>query len=145
MIKRLHAIAGLLALITIAAFWLSTVTVELFGGPTAILAVKTGILWGLLVLVPAMLAVGMSGMRLGGRSRHPRVVAKRRRMPVIAGNGLLILVPAAFILQHLAASGAVGPLFYAVQAIELMAGAVNVVLLTLSFRDGLGLRRRRTG
>jgi hypothetical protein len=84
-------------------------------------------------------------MRLGGRSRHPRVVAKRRRMPVIAANGLLILVPAAFILQHLAASGAVGPLFYAVQAIELMAGAVNVVLLALSFRDGLGLRRRRAG
>ena len=30
MIKRLHAIAGLLALVTIAAFWLSTVAVELF-------------------------------------------------------------------------------------------------------------------
>ena len=145
MIKRLHAIAGLLALVTIAAFWLSTVTVELFGGPTAILVVKTGILWGLLVLVPSMLAVGMSGMRLGGRSRHPRVVAKRRRMPVIAGNGLLILVPAAFVLQHLAASGAVGPLFYAVQAVELTAGAINIALLTLSFRDGLGLRRRRAG
>ena len=97
---------------------------------TAILVVKTGILWGLRVLVPSMLAVGMSGMRLGGRSRHPRVVAKRRRMPVIAGNGLLILVPAAFVLQHLAASGAVGPLFYAVQAVELTAGAV--------FHDGLG-------
>jgi hypothetical protein len=53
-------------------------------------------------------------------SSDPRIVKKRNRMPFIAGNGLLILMPAAFYLATLASRGEFGPLFYAVQAIELV-------------------------
>ena len=85
---------------------------------------------------------GFSGFRLGGRWKHPVVTAKRRRMPVIALNGLLVLVPCAFVLRHFAIDGALGTTFYAVQALELCAGALNIALISLNFRDGLRLRRK---
>nr|WP_210272810.1 hypothetical protein [Chthonobacter rhizosphaerae] len=138
----MHPVAGALALLTILAFWTATVVSELSGDPAAVLAVKTAILQGLVVLVPAMAAVGITGMRLGGRARHPLVAAKRRRMPVIAANGLLVLAPAAVYLQAKAAAGAFDSSFLLVQAVEFVAGAVNIALLGLSFRDGLRLKGR---
>jgi hypothetical protein len=64
-------------------------------------------------------------------------------MPFIAANGLLILVPAAIFLSVRAQAGLFDGAFYAVQAIELVAGAFNVTLIGLSIRDGLRLSRRR--
>jgi hypothetical protein len=63
-------------------------------------------------------------------------------MPLIAGNGLLILIPAAFTLASLASHAPFGSLFYAVQAVELIAGAVNLALMSLNIRDGLRLTKR---
>ena len=66
-------------------------------------------------------------------------------MPFIAGNGLLILAPVALYLDRLASRGEFGTLFYAVQAVELIAGAVNLTLMSLSLRDGLRLTGRWPG
>lgn len=142
MMRVLHPIAGAAGLVCIATFWTSTVAVEAFGGDAAILAVKTVILWGLLVLVPAMALAGATGFRMAGRSASPLVARKRRRMPVIAANGLLVLVPCAFFLQGRAAAGELDGTFVLVQAVELAAGAVNLVLMSLNLRDGLVLSRR---
>jgi len=143
MIRIVHPIAGGLALAMITGFWTASVGVELFGGPAAIAAVKGAIRCGLLVLVPAMAIVGLSGMRLGRGHRGPLVAAKRRRMPVIAANGILVLVPSALFLAARAQAGALDGVFYAVQALELVAGGVNIALLGLSLRDGLRLSRGR--
>ncbi|MCT8267593.1 hypothetical protein NYQ83_09955 [Afifella sp. JA880] len=143
MIRKLHPMAGGAAFLIILTFWTSTVIAELFGSEAAILAVKTAILWGMLALIPAMAAVGMSGFRLGARSRHPRIAAKRRRMPVIAANGLFVLVPCAFFLQAKAAAGDFSGSFFAVQGIELLAGGLNLALIGLSLRDGLLVARER--
>lgn len=140
--KALHPVAGALALATTLLFWLSTVLSELFGGPEAIRLVKLAIPWGLLLLVPALAVTGFSGFRLGRRWKRPVVTAKRKRMPVIALNGLLVLVPCAFALRHLTIDGALGTTFYAVQALEVCAGALNITLISLNFRDGLRLRRK---
>jgi hypothetical protein len=142
MIRSLHPIAGALGLACIATFWTTTVAVELFGGPAAILAVKTAILWGLLVLVPSMAIVGATGFRLAGRSTEPRIARKRRRMPLIALNGLLVLVPCAVFLQLRAAQGDFGAGFAVVQGVELLAGAANLALMSLNMRDGLSLTGR---
>jgi hypothetical protein len=142
MIRRIHPAAGLLALATILVFWTGTVTAELFGGPEAIAAVKRAILWGLLLLVPAMIAAGTTGTLLAGSRVAPFVLAKKKRMPFIALNGVLVLVPSAFTLDHLAAAGSFGTTFVAVQAIELIAGIANITLLTLNARDGFRLGRR---
>ncbi|KCZ85429.1 hypothetical protein HAD_07090 [Hyphomonas adhaerens MHS-3] len=141
--KRIHPIAGFVGFLTILCFWMSTLVVELFGNAAAILAVKTGILWGMIVLVPSLAITGATGFRLAGPVRTGLVRAKQRRMPVIAANGLLILVPCAFVLQRLAAESQFTPMFYALQALELLAGAVNLTLIGLNIRDGLRMTRRR--
>ncbi|WP_020576469.1 hypothetical protein [Actinopolymorpha alba] len=66
-------------------------------------------------------------------------------MPFIAGNGLLILTPAALYLDRLAARGEFDALFYTVQTIELAAGAANLALMSFNMRDGLRLTGRLTG
>ena len=143
MLKLMHPIAGTLALSIILSFWLSTLWSEVFAGEQAITAVKTSIPWGFFLLVPALAAAGGSGIRLSRRMRGPLIDAKRKRMPVIAANGLLILMPSALYLSFKAQSGAFDTSFYAVQAIELIAGAVNIALLGLNMRDGIRLSRRR--
>jgi hypothetical protein len=63
-------------------------------------------------------------------------------MPFIVGNGLLILVPCAVTLADLAAHASFGWTFYAVQALELIAGAANLALIGFNLRDGLRLTGR---
>lgn len=147
MLRKIHPVAGIVGFLTILIFWTATVAVEAFGGPAAILTVKTGILWGMIVLIPALATAGATGFRLVGRNATGLAATKLRRMPVIAGNGIVVLIPCAFYLQRLAASGDFGSTFYAVQAIELLAGAVNLAMMGLNIRDGLRLtkRRRRAG
>lgn len=130
-------------MLTIATFFVATLAVELFGSHEAVAALKSLIVMpGLLVLVPAVAFTGASGYFLS-KSRHGRLVdAKKRRMPFIAGNGLLVLVPCAIVLDRWAAAGAFDTAFYAVQGVELLAGAVNLTLMGLNVRDGMRLRRR---
>ena len=142
MLKRIHPVAGVLAFLIILSFWTSTVAVELIGSPAAIAAVKRAIPWGFLILVPSLAVVGTSGFRIAGASSAPFVMRKKRRMPFIAANGLLILIPAALYLAALASHGEFGGRFYAVQAVELIAGAVNLTLMGLNIRDGLRLAGR---
>lgn len=142
MLKVLHPVAGAIALLTILAFWLSTVGAEVFGSVATVTQVKLAIPWGLLILVPALIVTGASGFGLAGASSERRIARKKRRMPFIAGNGVLILVPAALYLASLAARGEFDGTFYAVQAVELVAGAVNLTLMWLSARDGLRLTGR---
>lgn len=144
MARRLHPTAGIIGFLTILTFWTSTVVSELSGSVAAVTAVKQAIPWGLLILVPSLALTGATGFRMAGNSTDPRVLRKKRRMPLIAGNGLAILVPAALYLAKLAARGEFGSLFYAVQAIELGAGAANLALMSFNMRDGLRLSGRLT-
>lgn len=139
----LHAAAGCIALLTISAFWISTVLSELFASPSTIAAVKQNVLWGMLILIPAMATVGATGANLGKGWRLPLVKAKQARMKRIAANGLLILLPSAIFLAARAQAHQFDTAFYAVQIIELLAGAINIILLSRSLRDGLSLRNRR--
>jgi hypothetical protein len=139
---KIHAFAGALALLTICIFWGTTAVTELFGDAADIAAVKNGILMGMLVLIPAMATVGASGFSLGKGWRSQAVERKKQRMKIIAANGILILVPSAVFLASKAGAGAFDAAFVAVQAIEFVAGAVNITLLSLNMRDGLALRRK---
>ena len=138
----LHPVAGGLALATIVLFWTATLLSEAFGPVAAVVAVKTTIPWGFLVLIPAMAATGGSGTVLARSRRGPLVAAKQRRMRLAALNGLMVLVPSALFLAARARAETFDAAFYAVQALELVAGAVNIALLSLSLRDGLKLSGR---
>jgi len=141
--RRAHLLAAVLALLCIAAFFFSTLWVELFGSAAAVARLKALIVMpGLLVLVPAIAVTGGSGAFLA-RGRKGRLVdTKLRRMPFIAANGLLVLVPCAVLLDRWAAAGSFDAAFYGLQALELAAGAANLVLMGLNFRDGLRLSGR---
>jgi len=143
MLKRTHLTASMLALLCIATFFLSTILVETMGTQRSIAQLKQLIVSpGLWVLVPAMALAGASGMLLS-RSRQGRLVgSKKKRMPFISANGLLVLLPCAIALNLWASAGSFDTRFYIVQAIELIAGAINLVLMGLNVRDGLRLSGR---
>ncbi|MCJ8521003.1 hypothetical protein ABID21_004809 [Pseudorhizobium tarimense] len=143
MIKILHASAGAAALVTIIVFWMSTVLSELFASQSIVIAVKTAIPWGLFLLIPALAAAGGSGFALAKGRRAGLVGVKAKRMPFIAANGVLILIPAALFLSYKAGQSEFDSVFYVVQGLELLAGAVNIALLALNLRDGLKMRRGR--
>jgi len=140
--KLIHPVAGVVAILTIATFWLSTALSELFASREVIVAVKSAIPWGFLVLIPALAVAGGSGFALAKGRRGGVIGAKIKRMPIIAGNGLLILIPAALFLASKAKAGEFDTSFYAVQAVELVAGLVNITLLSLNMRDGLNMKGR---
>ena len=141
--KKAHFTAGLIATLTIATFFLSTVIVELFGSHEAVAIVKSLIVMpGLFILVPAIAATGGSGFALS-KSRQGRLVdSKKTRMPFIAANGLLVLLPSAIFLDRWASSGSFDTAFYLVQSAELLAGAVNLTLMGLNIRDGIRMSGR---
>jgi len=141
--KKIHFIAGLLATLTIATFFLSSVVVEVFGNHEAVAAVKALIVMpGLFILVPAIAATGGSGFAMA-KSRKGRLVEmKKRRMPFIAVNGLLVLLPCAIFLDRWASAGAFDTTFYVVQGIKLLAGAVNLSLMGMNILDGMTMSGR---
>ena len=142
MIKTIHPLAGTLALLTIATFWLSTALAELFASEATVAIVKTAIPWGFLVLIPALMAAGGSGFALAGKRRGGVIGTKIRRMPLIAANGILILIPSALFLASKASAGEFDTGFYVAQTLELAAGAANITLLGLNMRDGLKMKGR---
>jgi uncharacterized membrane protein len=139
---KIHAAAGAVALLAVACFWLSTAVAELFGDIETIAAVKSAVLGGMVVLIPAMALAAASGFSLGKGWRSPVVRRKKRRMQFIAANGMLVLLPSAYMLANWAEQGRFDATFVVVQLLELMAGAANIILLSLNMRDGLALRRR---
>jgi len=141
--RLIHPIAGAVAMLTIATFWLSTALSELFASQATVVAVKTAIPWGFLLLVPALAATGGSGFALAKGQRSGLVGTKQKRMPFIAANGVLVLIPVALFLAAKARAGAFDATFYTVQVLELVAGAVNLTLLGLNMRDGLALTQWR--
>lgn len=138
----IHPMAGALALVMITTFWISTVLSELLGSQAAVVAVKSAIPWGFLVLIPALAATGGTGFSLASGRRAGLVGAKLKRMPLIAANGVLILIPAALFLASKAKAGQFDTGFQIVQAVEITAGAANIALLGLNMRDGLKMRGR---
>lgn len=140
----LHAIAGTTAMIIIASFWISTLVSEVFLTHTAVTEVKHGILYALFLLLPLMAVTGGSGFSLGkmkkGISSWDLILdRKKKRMAIIVANAFLVMIPVAFFLNNKAASGEFDTVFYAIQALELLAGGMQLALMSLNFRDGLKL------
>jgi len=119
---RIHLAAAAGALAVISAFLVSSTVIELIGDPGEVRSLRHAILLALPLLIGCLAASALTGRRLAGRSRAPVVRRKQRRMQVVAAVGLVVLV---------------------LEITELLAGAVNLALLALNFRDGRGMTRRR--
>ncbi|MBL3827211.1 MULTISPECIES: hypothetical protein [unclassified Marinobacter] len=143
MMLNLHRLSAAIATLCIAIFFSATILVEIFGSPGSVATVKSLIVWpGLFILVPSIALAGGSGFTLAKARSGKLVSQKKTRMPVIGINGILILIPCAVFLDSWASVGAFDARFYTVQGIELLVGAVNLVLMGLNLRDGLKLTGR---
>jgi hypothetical protein len=140
-IVKLHARFGGLAIVVIGVFFGATVVVELFGTHEQVALVKLRILQTIPLLVLLLAGAGIMGNRVGAGWTDPLVAAKRRRMAFAAINGLALLIPSAVLLARWSAAGRFDTMFYAVQAVELLAGGTNIVLLSRNALAGLQLRR----
>lgn len=134
---RIHAFAGGIGFVMILLFWTSTAMTELFASHETIAAVKALILQGMFILIPAMAIAGASGTVMGNNRTDALAGAKKKRMPLIAMNGLVVLLPSAWFLAGKSAAGEFDSMFYAVQVLELTAGAANLTMMGLNIRDGL--------
>ena len=141
-IRKIHATAAVTAFLLIVSFWISTVISEIFLSHQAVLTVKTVIVFAVFLLIAAMAITGATGFKMAGKSPNQTIVAKRRRMPMIAANGLLILLPCAFFLYFKAAAGQFDSVFYAIQAVELVAGAINLFLMFKSMQDAKNIHEK---
>lgn len=137
-----HRVAGGLAMFLVLSFWTSTIVSEVLLSHGAVAATKQAILYGLLLLVPSIALAGISGLFLARRRPGLAVGPKAKRMRLIAANGVLIMLPAAFYLFHKAAAAEFDATFYVVQALELLAGAIQLSLMARNYRDGVLLARR---
>ena len=147
--RTIHRVAGIAAFSLVAIFWSTSVIVELIGSREAIAITKEAIAWGLVALVPAVIAANGSGVyqaraRAGHGGVLPKLlVRKRRRGIAVAGIGLTVLAPCALWLAYQASgSGPLSGTFHSVQAIELAGGGINMILLGLNARDGYRMRGR---
>lgn len=141
-LPKIHAAAGLVALLTILALQSLVALAEASGYPAEIAASRATALWLVaLLLAPALAVTGASGARLGRGWRAPLVATKMARMKAVAALGLLVLVPLAIALWLLASRGMIDGRFHLLTRLETLAALTNVLLLGLNLRDGLRLRR----
>lgn len=141
--QAIHRTTAIIATLCIGMFFISSVVVELFGNQAMIATVKSLIVNpGLFILVPAIAITGATGFALSAQRKGGLIDKKKKRMPFIVVNGILILLPAAIYLDQLAASGSFDASFYLVQGLELITGGVNLTLMSLNIRDGLKLSGR---
>ena len=92
-----------------------------------------------------MALVGGTGFSASKNRKGQLIAYKKKRMPFIAVNGLLILTPCAIFLSLWATAGVFDTRFYTVQGIELLAGATNMTLMGLNMRDGLKMTGKLRG
>ena len=141
---NIHRMTATIALLCIFCFWTSTVISELFFSHAIITTVKQSIVYAFGLFLPCIIATGITGMKMGATSKHPLIIKKRKRMPLIAGIGLLVMIPSAFFLAYKASANEFDNVFYIVQAIELLGGATNLLLMTKSMKDGLSIRNKKS-
>ncbi|MGO9083355.1 MAG: hypothetical protein ACLQDY_30750 [Streptosporangiaceae bacterium] len=102
LLARIHAVAAAAAIAVIMAFLVSSGVIELTGGAGDIRVLRHAVLLGLPLRLACLVTAGLTGQRLAGGSRPAVVRRKQRRLQAAAAAGLLVLVPCALILSHLA-------------------------------------------
>jgi hypothetical protein len=140
--KIAHAVAGSLAMLLVLSFLTITILSELSMDAGNVALAKRIILYGICLLVPLMAIAGGSGFSLAAGRVGPLVDGKKKRMRLIAANGMLVMLPSAIWLYYSAVKGEFGSAFVVVQGIELVGGFAQLYLLARNFRDGLRLSGR---
>lgn len=141
-LRRLHLGSSLLTLAASLVFF-SGAVVALFGTQAELVQVRQRIAWQGLPLIGLLLASSVATGWALARGRSEGLLGRKKtRMPMILVNGLLVLAPAALLLDRWAVAGRFDALFYTVQAVELMAAVFNLTMMGLSTKDGMRVSGR---
>jgi hypothetical protein len=140
---RAHLAAAVGAVALIATFLVSSAVTEVIGNAGDVHSLGQWIVFGLPALIACLATAALSGRRLAGKSRAKVLRRKQRRMQIVAAAGIVVLVPCALILDDLSAGASASSVVTALEITEILAGALNLTLLVLNFRDGRGLTRPR--
>ncbi|EGU46229.1 hypothetical protein VII00023_06817 [Vibrio ichthyoenteri ATCC 700023] len=126
----------------IASFFASTLISELLADKSTISQVKQVIAYAVWFLIPLMALTGITGSKLAPNVKSGQGILgkKKKRMPIVALNGLLILLPCALYLNLLASQAHFNQAFYIAQTIELIAGSINLTLMAASIRDAIKIK-----
>lgn len=139
-----HRLAAMMSCALLLAFWLSTILSEIFGSLACIIAVKYLISYAIFLLIICFMMTAITGMKLSQKSNNPIIKKKKIRMPFIALNGLFILMPSAFFLKNAALHQQFNTVFWFVQSIELIFGAINIILVFQNISFGIKLKKQRS-
>ena len=142
-VYKAHKVFAIVAFVTIVIFWTSTVIAELFFDYESISIIKSLIVCpGLFVLVPSIVITAVTGNIIAKKSKKVELIAiKKKRMPVIAAMGAIVLLPSAIYLDILVSQQLFNVQFYIVQGLELVAGATNITLMFLNIRDSKRIKK----
>lgn len=139
-ISGLHKLAGYTVLFVLTCFWLALVVSDFFFDHDALALVRQGIVIALGVLVPAIIVAEISGGKLGLSYQGNAALIKKKKLraKIMAINGALIMVPAAFFLYYKSANGEFDNAFLMVQVLELLVGSYQYYAV---FTNVMGGRR----
>lgn len=138
---NIHIAATLIAILTMGSFFVSSLWAEMNGDETVIRKVKEVIVFSLPVLLVAMPTLGISGNKLAGKSQHPTIIAKQKRMKFVFVNGLALITSACF-LYYRSHYQTIDGIFLGAQLVEFGLGLTNLILIGLNIKSGLQLSGR---
>jgi hypothetical protein len=136
---RVHIAAGIVSLLSVTGLWSATAVGALSGDMAFLTGIERTVPWGFVVLIPALLAAGVTGQRIAGGWASLVLRHKLRRMRLALLITVLILLPASLALAHLASIGAFAYEFLLEEAVALSFGALTICLLAMNARDGVRL------
>lgn len=139
---KIHIAASIIAVITIGSFFSFSLIAEIMGSDLFIKQVKTGILYGLPILIIAMPMLALSGKKLARNSKNLILAKKTKRMKLIAINGIILISLAVYLYYH-ATYRSIDIRFLIVQIAELSIGFINLLLITMNIRAGIKLSGRK--
>lgn len=134
----IHVTATMVAMLSIATFFISSILAEISGDEALIRQVKEAIFFSLPLLLVAMPTLGISGNKLAGKSNHPIVLLKQKRMKFIIMNGIILTSLACF-LYYRSHYQSIDTVFLGVQFAEFGFGLINLSLIGLNINSGLKL------
>ncbi len=136
-----HLIATIIAAITILVFFASSLIAEIKGDHEFIRTVKAFILYALPIMILAMPVLKLTGDKLAGKSKNPKVFAKAKRMKFVVVNGVGLIALAIF-LYYRSHYQTIDNIFLTAQIAEFALGLTNLSLIIINAKSGMELSGR---
>lgn len=141
---KVHKVAGIIVLLTLVTFFLSTITIELLGDHEQIKWLKLFIMiFAIGLIAPFTIIIGKTGKKVS-KGHDPKLLKKKSKLfKTIQRIGPFVLAPTGIVLYFMARSDSFNTVFYTIQLIELIAQLTSIVLIIIAINTGIQLRKMK--